>query len=289
MSMTPTSPIVEQAYKQGYAIPAFNTQGGDYHICRAIVEAAEEESSPIILMAYDKNLAYVGYDGFFAVAGHLAGKASVPVGLHLDHATELESIQNAIDAGFTSVMIDYSTRSITDNIDVTKRVQTMIGDRSISVETEIGELQRITDDLNAKPQNLVDPDTVAQYLASCRPDMLAIGIGNAHGFYKGKPNIRIDLLKQINAIDKNVPLVLHGSTGIEDEVVRECIANGVAKVNFGTQIRWNFLDYVQQAIASDLGKEGHIWKVNRYAMNRLKDDIRHIIRLCGSNGKANGQ
>lgn len=286
MSLTSSTEMVRKAFASGYAVPAFNTQGGDYHICRAIVEAAEEERSAVILMAYEKNLAYTGYEGFIAVTRELACNSKAPVSIHLDHAGTIESIERAIKTGFTSVMIDYSTRTLDENIAVTQYVRDMIGDSDISLETEIGELQRIADETGTTPQNLVDPKDVQRYLRYCKPDMLAIGIGNAHGFYKGVPNIRVDLLQEISAIAGDLPLVLHGSTGIPEDVVRTCLRSGIAKVNFGTAVRWKFLEYMKEAIQSPLADQGHIWKIHQAAMIRLKEDIRHVIRLCGSQGSA---
>ena len=116
--------------------------------------------------------------------------------------------------------------------------------------------------------------------------MLAIGLGNAHGIYKGVPNIRVDLLQEISSLAGDLPLVLHGSTGIPEDVVRACLKSGIAKVNFGTAVRWKFLEYMQEAIRSPLAEQGHIWKIHQAAMLRLKEDIRDIIRLCGSQGSA---
>ena len=157
MSLIDSGRIVREASAGGYAVPAINTQGGNYDICRAVVETCEEEGSPVILMAYDKNLEYVGLDGFVAVAGHLASKVTVPVALHLDHSSSVEVVKKAVDAGFTSVMIDYSQNPIEENIEATSAVLDYLGqDRSVSVEAEIGELQR--NDVDSRhfiPKNLV--------------------------------------------------------------------------------------------------------------------------------------
>ena len=286
MGLIDSGRIVRSASAGGYAVPAFNTQGGNYDICRAIVDTCEEESSPVILMAYEKNLEYLGLDGFIAVAGYLAAKAAVPVALHLDHSSSVEVIKKAVDAGFTSVMIDYSQKPIEENIEATNAVLDYLGnDRSVSVEAEVGELQRNdVDSEKFTPKNLVDPATVKHFLDHAAPDMLAIGIGNAHGYYKGKPNIRIDLLMQVKEVARATPLVLHGSTGIPEDTVRRCIGLGIAKVNFGTLIRHKYMEYYQAALQEE--HSGHSWKVAQRAMKSLKDDIRTVVHTCGSGEKA---
>ena len=115
-------------------------------------------------------------------------------------------------------------------------------------------------------------------------DMLAVGIGNAHGFYKDAPNIRFDLLEKLAAASK-VPLVLHGSTGLADEVVARCVAMGMAKANLGTLIRTRWVDYTRDVIAENQHKN-HPWRVGQAVKDRLKNDVRHILRVTGSSGRA---
>lgn len=287
MSIVDSRSLASDAGKGNYAVAAINTQGGNYDILRAIVEVAEEERSPVILAAYEGNLEYYGFEWFGEYARWVAARATVPVALHLDHSHSVDAVLHAVRNGFTSVMIDYSTHPLAENIQVTKEVIRIARPLGISVEAEIGELQRI-DEGSAAPENknMVNPDDVSAFLAECRPDLLAIGIGNAHGFYKGTPDIRIDLLERVHALDRDLPLVLHGTTGIPDATVRECIANGIAKVNYGTIIRHRFLDHFKEGLEGTVEHKGHIWKVARYAKDQTKEEIRKIIRLVGSNGKA---
>lgn len=286
MSIVNAAALVTKARREGYAVPALNTQGGSYDVVRAIVETAAEEKAPVILMAYEKNLEYYGYEGFVASTTHLVQRTGVNACLHLDHASTIENVNKALSCGFTSVMIDYSTRPLAENIQVTLEAIRMARPRTASVEAEIGELQRTADGTNQEPKNLVDPEEVRTFLAACRPDMLAIGIGNAHGFYKGEPHIRIDLLERVQRIAGDLPLVLHGTTGIPDEVVRQCIRSGVAKVNLGTMIRYKYLDYYRKGLEGAVDHQGHSWRIARYAMEQLKNDVRQVLRLCMADGKA---
>jgi ketose-bisphosphate aldolase len=277
--------LIRPAYEQGYAVAAFNCQGGQYDMVRAILDTAEEERAPVILMAYEANTAYYGLDWLPKLAAAMAEKYTIPFAVHLDHGGSVAVVRAAVDSRFTSVMIDFSTRSLADNIAATREVIAAAGPAGVSVEAEIGELQRNDEGPPAEPKNLVNPADVREFLAGVSVDMLAVGIGNAHGFYKGVPNIRVDLLREVRAAAGGTPLVLHGSTGIPDGVVRECIRGGMAKINFGTLLRVNFLEAMRKGLEGGVDHSGHIWRVSRYATEQIKGDVRRIIRLTGSAGR----
>jgi fructose/tagatose bisphosphate aldolase len=155
----------------------------------------------------------------------------------------------------------------------------------VSVEAEVGELQRLDAGGEVKEnKNLASVADVQEFTAGCQPDLLAVGIGNAHGFYKGRPDIRLDILRDIRKVT-DIPLVLHGATGIPEEDVREAIGIGITKINFGTLVRHRYLDYYAQAM-QELDHGGHAWKVAQHAMDRLKEVIRGIIALSGSAERA---
>ncbi len=286
MPIVASAAIVARAARGDYAIAAINCQGGNYDIVRAILETATEESAPVILMAYHANTAYYGLDWLPRLAGVLSPDYPIPVAVHLDHAGDPDVVKTAIGCGYTSVMIDCSTRPLEENMRVTEEVIAAARPRGVSVEAEIGELQRNDGEEKRAPRNLVDPQDVRRFVARVPVDLLAVGIGNVHGFYKGEPNIRVDLLKRVKEIVGELPLVLHGSTGIPAEVVTECIANGVAKINFGTIVRVRFVDFVREALEDESIHRGHIWRALQHAKDRLKDNIRQIIRMTGSAGKA---
>ena len=155
----------------------------------------------------------------------------------------------------------------------------------IPVEAEIGELARLDDNGNIiECSNIADVDNVKKYLESCHPDSLAIGIGNAHGFYKGPVDIKVDILRQCREFT-DIPFVLHGCTGMDEETVKKSIEYGVAKINFGTQIRYQYVDYVRQGLEEKVD-QGHAWRLSRYASDKLKDDVKKLILLAGSENKA---
>lgn len=274
---------MRRARENGYAIPAINTQGGTYDIIMAICQAAEEMRSPVILAHYVATGAYSGHDWFVQVAKWCADKVSVPVSIHLDHGDGFPICMEALKLGFTSVMIDGSTRPVAENAALTQRVVEVARCFGVPVEAEIGELQRLENGVVQENKNLADPDEVREFLSLCQPDTLAIGIGNAHGFYKGKPDIHLDILESVRRFC-DLPLVLHGCTGMEESVIRDAIKLGVAKINFGTQIRWKYIQYLEEGLQGD--HQGHCWKVSQYACQHLKEDVKQIIALSGSEGKA---
>lgn len=273
------------AAKNGYAIPAINTQGGNYDIIWAICKAAEELKSPVILAHYVSTGAYSGHDWFVNVAKWCASKVSVPVSIHLDHGADFDTCMMALKLGFTSVMIDGSTSPVEENAALTQSVVKVGKAFGIPVEAEIGELQRLDGEgVVMENKNTADPEQVRQFLSLCSPDTLAIGIGNAHGFYKGEPDIKLDVLRQVRQFT-DIPFVLHGCSGMRQEIIQEAIGLGVAKINFGTEIRYKYVQHYQEGL-NNMDHQGHSWKLSQFACNALCEDVKNIIRLSGSEGKA---
>lgn len=276
--------MLKKARKGGYAVPAINTQGGNYDIIRAICLAAEEEKSPIILAHYISTGAYAGHDFFCEVAKWCASKVSVPVAIHLDHGDSVDICKKCVDLDFTSVMYDGSMLSIEENAKNTNEVIKYAHAYGVPVEAEVGELLRL-DQIKAgqTPTNTVKVEDVKKFLDLCRPDSLAIGIGNAHGYYVDKPNIRLDILEEVTKFT-DIPLVLHGCTGMDHDVIKKSLKLGISKINFGTQIRFAYMEYLKAAIEEE--KNGRSFIAMQNASDRLKEDVRDIIRLSESCGKA---
>ena len=276
---------LHKAAKNGYAIPAINTQGGNYDIIMAVCKAAEELKSPVILAHYVSTGAYSGNDWFVEVAKWCANKVSVPVSIHLDHGEDFDICMQALKLGFTSVMIDGSQKSIQENAAMTQSVVKVARVFGVPVEAEVGELQRLDNEgVMLENKNTADPEQVREFLSLCSPDTLAVGIGNAHGYYKGKPDIKLEVLKAVREFS-DIPLVLHGCTGMEESIIKEAIHLGVAKINFGTEVRYKYVQHYQEAL-ENLNHQGHSWKLSQYASDALVEDIKNIIRLSGSEGKA---
>lgn len=274
-----------RASKEGYAIPAINTQGGNYDIIEAICKAAEELQSPVILAHYVSTGAYSGNDWFVEVCKWCASRVSVPVSIHLDHGDSFERCMEALKLGFTSVMIDGSTCPVEENAAMTNEVIRVAKCFDVPVEAEIGELLRL-DNMGTvmENKNIVDPEEVRRFLKLCQPDSLAIGIGNAHGYYKGEPDIHLDVLEAVRKFT-DIPLVLHGCTGMREDIIREAIKLGVAKINFGTEIRYKYVEHYEDGL-KNMNHQGHSWKLSQYANEKLVEDVKKIIMLAGSDGKA---
>lgn len=274
-----------KASKFGYAIPAINTQGGNFDIIWAVCKAAEEMKSPVILAHYVNTGAYSGNDWFVEVCKWCAGKVSVPVSIHLDHGADFGICMESLKLGFTSLMIDGSAKPIEENAAMTNEVIKVAQCFDVPVEAEIGELLRL-DNLGTvmENKNIVNPEEVRRFLELCQPDSLAIGIGNAHGYYRGEPEIHLDVLEAVRRFT-DLPLVLHGCTGMKEEVIKEAIGLGVAKINFGTEIRYKYVEHYEEGLKT-LDHQGHSWKLSQYANEKLQEDVRKIILLAGSDGKA---
>ena len=282
--LTTTKEMLRRAQEGGYAVAAVNTQGGTYDIIRAVCMAAQELRSPVILAHYLSTGAYSGHDWFYQTAKWMAEKVDVPVAIHLDHGDTVDHCRECLELGFTSIMYDGSALPLEENAANTNQVITACHERGVMVEAEIGQIGRIdAQGNNMDSTNVADPEQVLAYLELCRPDSLAVGIGNAHGFYKAKPEIHLEVLEAVRR-HTDVPFVLHGCTGMDTEMIRTAVGFGVAKINFGTQVRHNSMTYLREGCKMDF--QDHAWRLSAYAEERLRGDIREIIRLAGSEGRA---
>lgn len=277
--------ILDKALEGHYAVPALNTQGGNYDMTWAICKAAEEKGSPIILAHYDTCSAYAGLDFFVEISKWCANKVSVPVAVHLDHGATVELCKRAVDLGCTSVMFDGSAKPLQQNIEETAQVIEYAHAHGATVEAEIGCLSALAGSgADSVSRNCADFDEIVQFVRAVRPDALAIAIGNAHGFYAEKPKLNFELLKRAREIT-DIPFVLHGGTGIPTEDIRRAIREGICKVNIGTEIRCGYLRYMKEGIMESSDSE-HIWKIEKKATERMIEDVKSLIDVCGSEGKA---
>ncbi len=190
--LTTTKEMLKKARAEHYAVPAINTQGGNYDIIWAVCRAAEEMGSPAILAHYVSTGAYSGDDWFVQVCKWCASKVRVPIAIHLDHGDGFEICMKSLKNGFTSLMIDGSTHPIEENAAMTNEVLKVAKCFGVPVEAEIGELLRLdAEGAQMENKNVANVEDVKKFLSLCQPDSLAIGIGNAHGYYKGEPDIHL--------------------------------------------------------------------------------------------------
>ncbi|RKD33525.1 class II fructose-1,6-bisphosphate aldolase [Thermohalobacter berrensis] len=242
--------ILQDAHKKGYAVGAFNVN--NMEIVQAIIQAAEETNSPVILQASQGGLKYAGVEYIAAMAKVAAEKAKVPVAIHLDHGTDFTQIVKCIRNGFTSVMIDGSKHPFEENIAVTKKVVEIAHAAGVSVEAELGKIGGTEDDITVdeKDATFTDPDEAEKFVKETGVDYLAIAIGTAHGPYKGEPKLDFDRLKTIKE-RLNMPLVLHGSSGVPEESIKKAVSLGINKINIDTDIRLAFNGAVRDFVKNN--------------------------------------
>ncbi|MBN1559167.1 class II fructose-bisphosphate aldolase [candidate division KSB1 bacterium] len=283
MSLQSMTAMLKRAQANGYAVGAFNIL--DYNSMRAVIDAAEEWRAPVIIQTSVKTVLFWGYDAVISWAKQLTLHATIPVAIHLDHCTDIDVIRKCIDAGWTSVMIDASTKPFTENIRLTQQVLDMTASCGVSVEAELGAIVGVEDDIHVKEQeaHLADADQAVQFCRELPIDCFAPAVGTAHGIYKGEPKIAYDLIEEI-AARTGVPLALHGGTGLADDVFHRCIALGCAKVNISTQLKYAHIDgFVNYHQANQVYNP---LKPIAAQYDALKAAVVENIKLFGSAGQA---
>lgn len=231
--------ILEKAKQGNYAVPHFNINNLEW--TRYILEEMQELNSGVILGVSEGAIKYMG--GVNVVTNLVKSlikdlNIQIDVVLHLDHGSSFEICQKCIDAGFTSVMIDASHHPLLKNIEITKKVVEYAHDKNVTVEAEIGQIGGTEDGMEGKNYNAKLEDVIA-LVNSTHIDSVAPALGSVHGLYKGKPNLDFITMKKISE-NVSIPLVLHGGTGIPDNLIQEAIKNGINKININTelQIAW---------------------------------------------------
>ncbi len=263
--------ILPQARKKGYAIGAFNTS--NLEITQAILDAAVNMMSPVIIATSEKAIRYAGIENIASMVIRMAQTAKIPISLHLDHGKSYNVCRECIRYGYSSVMIDASYLSYQDNVKLTRRVVRYAHKNNVTVEAEIGRLAGIEDDVAVKKRDALytDPQEAQRFARVTGCDALAVAIGTSHGAYKfkGKPKLRIDILKEI-ARHVKVPLVLHGASGVKtkwinrvnkfggtlahtkgvpDILLKKAVRHGIAKINTDTDLRIAFTAGVREHLA----------------------------------------
>ncbi|MCL6449154.1 MAG: class II fructose-1,6-bisphosphate aldolase [Armatimonadetes bacterium] len=284
MSFVPAGVLLRAAQSGGYAVGAFNFN--NLEILQAIVRAAEAEKAPVILQATPGAIRYAGLDYLAALARAAAKNAAVPLALHLDHGTDPGLVEECVRAGFSSVMIDGSKLPLEKNIALTRQVLEVARRAGVSVEAELGRISGTEDEITVAEREALftDPEEARFFVEQTGVDSLAVAVGTAHGVYRGEPRLDLERLSKIRELVP-VPLVLHGSSGVPDDAIREAIARGVQKINIDTDIRLAFLGAVRQALTE---KPGEIdpRKILSPAREAAVEVVRKKIRLFGSAGKA---
>lgn len=309
MPLVTTKEMFEKSMKEGFAIGAFNVN--NMEIIQAIVDAAQEENSPVILQASSSAIKYARPTYLKKMVEAAVEETNIPIVLHLDHGPDFETCKACIDAGFTSVMIDGSKFSFEENVAITKKVVDYAHERGVVVEAELGKLAGIEDDVNVSENDAkyTDPEQAKEFVERTGCDSLAIAIGTSHGAYKfkGEAKLRFDILAQIKEKIPNTPIVLHGAStvipelvamcnenggnipgakGVPDEILNEASKSGVSKINVDTDLRLAMTGAIRKVLKDDPSA----FDPRKYltpARDLIKETVKHKIKdVFGSSNKA---
>ena len=282
MPLVTTEQMLLDARDGGYAVGAFNVE--NMEMVQAVLAAAEELGAPVIMQTTPSTVKYAGLDYYYSNALAAARNSRIPVAIHLDHGSSFELAMQALRVGYTSLMIDGSHSVFEENIAVTKSVVDACAPSRVPVEAELGKVGGKEDDLDGGNGGYTDPLEARECAERTGVNSLAVAIGTAHGVYSGEPRLDLERLSEIRKV-VDIPLVLHGASGLSDDAVRESIKRGICKVNFATELRIAYSDGVKKVLAEapetfDPKKYGAVGRENvkQLVMNRMK--------VCGCDGKA---
>ena len=268
--------LMKRAEKENYAIPAFNID--NLESAMAVSEIMHEMRTPVIVQMIPRTLNYGGIAIYPAMMRELMADCPVDYALHLDHGSSLALAKKCVAGGFSSVMFDGSLMPFEDNIKFTKEVTDFALPMDVSVEGELGTIggkEEGDTDLEASYTKVSEAE---EFVRRTNVSTLAIGVGTAHGVYKGTPHINIERIKEIHAaIDS--PLVLHGASGLSDEVLKDCIAAGITKINFAKELRQAYTN----GIKAEFAKDPEVFDPKIYmrgAIDNIKEVLRHKINIC---------
>ncbi len=278
--------MLEQAKAGGYAVGAFNTV--NLETTRAIIETAQELSSPVIVQMTEKTFDFAGGRAMFHLVKNIAEfyAKDIPIGIHLDHGKSFEVVSRAMEIGFTSVMYDGSRREYVDNLMITKKIVDIAHARGVVVQAELGNVPYLGEMQMENiewEQYMTHPDQAAQFVSETGIDTLAVAIGNAHGFFHERKEPDYDRLTAVAAL-VDLPLVLHGASDWESDRVTEVIKRGISCFNVDTAIRLSFISGLRQILRSE--DETDLRKVMGGAKESAKQTIKEKITAFGSAGKA---
>ena len=284
MNLVTLTEMLAQAEEGNYAVGAFNAN--NLEIVQAIIGAATNRNSPVIIQASQGALRYAGLEQITAMVRAGAREAQVPVCLHLDHGTDFDQVMQCIRSGFSSVMIDASAYPLAENIRRTKEVVAVAKAVGVSVEAELGRIGGTEDNVSVSERQafFTDPAEAAQFVQETGIDALAVAIGTAHGPYKGESKLDLERLEAIAAV-VDIPIVLHGASGVPAATIKAAVKRGIRKINIDTELRQAFTKRMRQVLAADQ-EVYDPRKVLGPAREVLQEAVEEKMELFGSVGKA---
>ena len=284
MTLVTTNEILRHAMEHGYGVCAFNVE--NMEMVQAVVDAAKETASPVIIQTSANTVKYAPMDMYMAMVSAAVKDADVPVALHLDHGDGAGLALKAIRAGYTSVMIDASKQPFEENLRMTAEIVGLAKPVGVSVEAELGNVGGKPGDPEYGTDGYTKVEQAVRFVEQSGVDSLAVAIGTAHGVYHGEPVLDLKRLQELrDALD--VPLVLHGASGLTEQDVRNCIRHGISKINYATELRIAFTEAVKEYIGMN---EDFVdpKKFTGYARDRVKAVAIEKMKSCGSHSQAAG-
>jgi len=278
-----TKEMLLNAQKEKYAVPAFNIH--NLETVQVVVETAAEMRSPVIIAGTPGTFDYAGRDYIQAIAETAARKYDIPIALHLDHHENFDDIKTSIDLGTKSVMIDASHFTFEENIRLVKQVVEYAHANGVTVEAELGRLGGQEDDLivDEKDSLFTNPVAAKEYVERTGIDSLAVAIGTAHGLYKSEPNLDFQRLAEIEKL-VDIPLVLHGASGVSVEDVRKAITLGVCKVNIATELKIPFSNALRKYLVEN-PEANDPRKYMTPAKAAMREVVIEKIKMCMSENR----
>jgi len=281
MGLINTIELLKKAREKNVAVAAFNVH--NMETIQAVIDGANEEGAPVIIQTSPGTLKYAGIDFIAENVKIAAEKVNIPVALHIDHCISYVMIIEAIRHGYTSLMIDGSKLPYKENVKLVKEVVKVAHAVGIVVEAELGKIGGTKDylKLDEREATLTVPEEAREFVELTNIDSLAVAIGTAHGVYKGEPRLDFERLSRIKEV-VDIPLVLHGASGVPNKSVREAIKRGIVKVNIATELKIAFADAIK-AYFTNNPKENDPRKYMEAGRKAVKEVVKKKIRLCGAN------
>lgn len=284
--LTSAQQLFKDAERKNYALGAFNTY--NLESTQGIIKAAEAQHSPTVIQISETTLNFAGFESSKAIMEMvkiLIEESKIPFVLHLDHGKSYETVVRCIDAGFSSVMIDGSSLSFEDNVNITKKVADYAHEYNIWVQGELGKVPKEEAIREMTGIQKTDPKEAQVFVQITGIDSLAIAVGNLHGLYREtEPGLDFDRIKEIKKLVK-IPLVLHGGSGIPDNQIKKAIKFGISKINIDTELCIAFTSALREAFQEDGTETVDPRKIMAFARDGVQIRVEEKIKLFGSNGR----
>ena len=281
MKLVTMKELLDKAYMNGYAVPAINVS--NLETINGLFEIAEKLKAPVILQVapIQIELQKLTYDHLVEVIKSAAKRYTGEYAIHLDHGDDLVGLKESVEAGFTSVMFDGSKLDYDQNIESTAIARSL--SENITLEGELGVMNaEASEDEGAQADNFTDSTQALDFVSKTSVDCLAVSIGNVHGFYKGQPKLNFEILEEINK-KVQIPIVLHGASGLPEVDIKKAIELGVSKINFFTAIDHAYTKGILEALESN--KEMFMMSYAENGRQEMMKEIEKVIRMCNADGK----